>query len=287
MLKKILGAGSGVGVNDTHTEVPPVILVHNTEPFDDRDTAISALKQKILHPGEVAVVYYVDAGADDGVSSIIATGPLYQGGQNEIFSSASQIDDLAEYLKAQIDAQNAHFEEFAEQLKVEIAREVSEFKEQLIIENRAMINSAIAEINEKVDTSLAEIKSEIEEEIDDKIAIVDASIAFNSSVLASAIIELQTESRQSDASLRELIDDSYSELVSMVKDGDAAVDASLRNYIDPIVSGINEEVSTRDAAIRTDMHNADAVLADEIEDVSRNLFIEKQQRILQFRLALG
>ena len=150
-----------------------------------------------------------------------------------------------------------------------------------------MINSAIAEINENVDTSLAEIKSEIEEEIDDKIAIVDASIAFNSSVLASAIIELQTESRQSDASLRELIDDSYSELVSMVKDGDAAVDASLRNYIDPIVSGINEEVSTRDAAIRTDMHNADAVLADEIEDVSRNLFIEKQQRILQFRLALG
>ena len=44
MLKKILGAGSGIGVNDTHTEVPPVILVHNTEPFDDRDTAISALK---------------------------------------------------------------------------------------------------------------------------------------------------------------------------------------------------------------------------------------------------
>lgn len=50
------------------------------------------------------MVYYVDAGADDGISSLIATGPLYQGGQNEIFSSAAQIDALAAYLKAQIDA---------------------------------------------------------------------------------------------------------------------------------------------------------------------------------------
>ena len=83
-----------------------------------------------------------------------------------------------------------HLEKEIEQLKIEIVREVSELKEQLIIENRAMINAAIAEINEKVDASLAEIKSEIEEDIDDKIALVDASIAFNSSVLAGAIIEL-------------------------------------------------------------------------------------------------
>jgi hypothetical protein len=44
MLKKILGSGSGVGVNDTHMEVPPVILVHNTEPFEDKASAVSALK---------------------------------------------------------------------------------------------------------------------------------------------------------------------------------------------------------------------------------------------------
>ena len=224
------------------------------------------------------MVYYVDAGADDGISSLIATGPLYQGGQNEIYSSASQIDDLAVYLKAQIDAQDARMEQFAENLKIEIENEVEELKNQLIIENRAMISAAIAEIKEAVDASVDAIKGQIDEEIDAKIAVVDASIAFNSSVLASAIFELQEESRLGDASLRALMIDSYRELVELVNEGDAAVDSSLKNYVDPIFADIKEDVSSRDAAIRAEMNDSDAVLATAISDVSGRLASEIRTR---------
>ena len=98
MTEKILGTGlSGVGVNHIHTELPPVIHVHNKTPFDDYDAAVAALKTKILHPGEIVVVYYNDPTADDGISTLIATGPIQSGGYNEIFKNANEIDKLVEY----------------------------------------------------------------------------------------------------------------------------------------------------------------------------------------------
>ena len=105
MTNKILGT-SGTGVNHVHTETDPTILVHNTVPFENQEAAMAALKQKILHPGEIIVVYYNDPGADDGIASMIATGPLQSGGYNEVYKSAAEIDQLVVYLRGLIDAQD-------------------------------------------------------------------------------------------------------------------------------------------------------------------------------------
>lgn len=79
-------------INHVHREIPPVIHIHNKTPFDSYEAAINELKMKILHPGEIAIAYYYNPTADDGISSVIATGPLQQGGYNEIFKNASDID---------------------------------------------------------------------------------------------------------------------------------------------------------------------------------------------------
>ena len=101
MTDKKYGAGS---VNHIHTELPPVIHVHNKIPFADYETAVAELENKILHPGELVVVYYKDATADDGISTLIGAGPIQEGGYNEIFKNAKQIDDLVDYLSNLINA---------------------------------------------------------------------------------------------------------------------------------------------------------------------------------------
>lgn len=87
-IKKVYGNGDGVGVNDMHSELPPIILVHNKTPFPDYETAVAALKEKSINPGEIVIAYYLDPAAEDGLSTLIAVGPLTAGGNNDIFKNA-------------------------------------------------------------------------------------------------------------------------------------------------------------------------------------------------------
>jgi len=102
MTEKVYGNGYGTGVNDIHSEIPPIIHVHNKTPFDDYDTAVMMLKQKTINPGEIIIAYYKDPEAEDGISSLIATGPLVEGGDNDLFKSADEIDRLVTYFEGLI-----------------------------------------------------------------------------------------------------------------------------------------------------------------------------------------
>ena len=92
MVTKVYGNGDGTGVNDTHVEIPPIILVHNKTPFEDYSAAVSAVEQKTINPGEIIIAYYKNPATADGLSAIIAVGPLTQGGKNDIFKNANKID---------------------------------------------------------------------------------------------------------------------------------------------------------------------------------------------------
>jgi hypothetical protein len=162
MSKKIFGT-SGIGVND-HTELPPIIHVHNTEPFETYQDAVTALRQKILHPGEIVIVYYTDPTAEDGISSLIATGPLYQGGINEIFKSADQIDELVVYMRNQLAAQDEQFNELSDQIKADVDADIRQQIDALLIENRSMIAAATAELSNKIDASTAESETRLRNE---------------------------------------------------------------------------------------------------------------------------
>lgn len=167
MTEKILGTGmSGVGVNHIHNELPPIIHVHNKTPFDDYDAAVTALKTKILHPGEIVVVYYKDPTADDGISTLIATGPIQSGGYNEIFKNANEIDKLVDYLKGLINAQEQSLEELAHQLEVQILAEVEEIRREIIVENTSIIDTAVEELNERFDASFVELDTNVNQRLD-------------------------------------------------------------------------------------------------------------------------
>ena len=109
---------------------PPIIHVHNDTPFEDYNAALTALKGTILHPGEIIVAYYYDVAADDNVSAIIATGPIQQGGSNEIFKNAQQIEDLAEYLKNIINAQDTGIKDLTDNLREQILADTSALNQQ-------------------------------------------------------------------------------------------------------------------------------------------------------------
>ena len=153
-------------VNHIHREIPPVIHVHNKTPFSDYDTAVTELKKKILHPGEIVVVYYYDATADDGISTVIATGPLQQGGYNEIFKNANQIDDLVNYLKDLIKAQNENVTELAESLRQQIISEVEEIKKNTINEVEDRLNSSLGAFELNVTATLGTFEENIGKSLD-------------------------------------------------------------------------------------------------------------------------
>ena len=156
-------------VNHIHREIPPVIHVHNKTPFSDYDTAVTELKKNILHPGEIVVVYYHDATADDGISTVIATGPLQQGGYNEIFKNANQIDDLVIYLKDLIKAQNGNVTDLAESLRQQIISEVEEIKKNTINEVEDRLNSSLGAFESNVTATLGTFEENIGKSLDSSI----------------------------------------------------------------------------------------------------------------------
>lgn len=122
---------------------PPIIHVHNDTPFEDYNAALTALKGTILHPGEIIVAYYYDVAADDNVSAIIATGPIQQGGSNEIFKNAQQIEDLAEYLKNLINVQDTDIKDLADNLREQILADTSALNQQYSTEIHEYVENSI------------------------------------------------------------------------------------------------------------------------------------------------
>ena len=244
MTKRIFGT-SGTGVNE-HTEIPPVIHVHNTEPFADYDAAKAALQQKILHPGEIAVVYYTDPGVEDGISSVVATGPLYQGGHNQVFKNADEIDSLAAYLKSQMSAQDEYIEQLADQLKAAVNASVNEQIQQMMVDNRVIINNAVSTINEHVDASLDQIETRLRNEFIPLIDALDERETNDVEALSSGISAVMTESKTADASIRKAIDASYAELVEMIGYQGSASDASIINYVDAQIGALRNRTIQAD-----------------------------------------
>lgn len=258
MTKRIFGT-SGTGVNE-HTEIPPVIHVHNTEPFADYDAARNALQQKILHPGEIAVVYYTDPGVEDGISSVVATGPLYQGGHNQVFKNADEIDALAEYLKDQMSSQDEYIEQLTEQLKAAVNASVNEQIQQLMVDNRVMINNAVSEINEHVDASLDQIENRLRNEFIPMIDALDERETNDVEALSSGISAVMSESQASDASIRKAIDASYAELVEMIGYQGSASDASIINYVDAQIGALRNRTIQADQMLHNEIVAGDSSL---------------------------
>ena len=258
MTKRIFGT-SGTGVNE-HTEIPPVIHVHNTEPFADYDAAKAALQQKILHPGEIAVVYYTDPGVEDGISSVVATGPLYQGGHNQVFKNADEIDSLAAYLKSQMSAQDEYIEQLADQLKAAVNASVNEQIQQMMVDNRVIINNAVSTINEHVDASLDQIETRLRNEFIPLIDALDERETNDVEALSSGISAVMTESKTADASIRKAIDASYAELVEMIGYQGSASDASIINYVDAQIGALRNRTIQADQMLHNEIVAGDSSL---------------------------
>lgn len=258
MTKRIFGT-SGTGVNE-HTEIPPVIHVHNTEPFADYDAARNALQQKILHPGEIAVVYYTDPGVEDGISSVVATGPLYQGGHNQVFKNADEIDALADYLKSQMASQDEYIEQLTEQLKAAVNASVNEQIQQLMVDNRVMINNAVSEINEHVDASLDQIENRLRNEFIPMIDALDERETNDVEALSSGISAVMSESQAADTSIRKAIDASYAELVEMIGYQGSASDASIINYVDAQIGALRNRTIQADQMLHNEIVAGDSSL---------------------------
>lgn len=162
-------------INHEHREVPPVIHIHNKTPFANYETALDELKKKILHPGEIAVAYYYNPTADDGISTLIATGPIQQGGYNEIFKNAADIDQLVKELDLKIDTQDQHVSDMTEEVKNEIIQRAADMNAETKEEIVNIINSSLAEITENLNTYVSEFTSNVNTSISEFTESVNAS----------------------------------------------------------------------------------------------------------------
>ena len=221
-------------VNHIHREIPPVIHVHNKTPFSDYDTAVTELKKKILHPGEIVVVYYHDVTADDGISTVIATGPLQQGGYNEIFKNANQIDDLVNYLKDLIKAQNENITDLAESLRQQIISEVEEIKKNTINEVEDRLNSSLGAFESNVTATLGTFEENIGKSLDSSIKdlkkMVDDSVNAVNSSLSVFSQKVETQLDSLNTSINEALD-SLSADISTAVAAQELYDSSLKDYV--------------------------------------------------------
>lgn len=259
MTNKILGT-SGTGVNHVHTETDPTILVHNTVPFENQEAAMAALKQKILHPGEIIVVYYNDPGADDGIASMIATGPLQSGGYNEVYKSAAEIDQLVVYLRGLIDAQDQTAQQWAEQLKVEIMNLVEQARIQLVEDNTALINEAVENLNNKFDSSFGELTIQIDSRLNASLGQFQQDLSTGLSTLSAKVDSIDTDYKTYvDASVQRLRNESNTEDENIRRDVSSAI-SGLRNEYKNYTDDKFGDVSAALSSIRTDLtHQIDVV----------------------------
>lgn len=191
MTNKVFGNGDGVGVNDTHVELPPIILVHNKTPFADYATAVSAVESKSINPGEIVIAYYTNPATADGLSALIAVGPLTSGAKNDIFKNAEEIDALAEYLQTLVNGQQTSFDELCNTLREEVAAEIERTKAELIAENTSVIDAAMEYISVKFDASFGQFVEMVNNRFDASLAEMTDFVNGNVSTLEDDFSQLR------------------------------------------------------------------------------------------------
>ena len=68
MIKNVLGSSTTVSNASVNCNDIPVIHVHNRVPFANYEAAVEEIEQKVLHPGECAIVYYYDSAKPHGIA---------------------------------------------------------------------------------------------------------------------------------------------------------------------------------------------------------------------------
>ena len=269
---------SGVGVNHVHTELPPVIHVHNKTPFDDYDAAVAALKTKILHPGEIVVVYYKDPTADDGISTLIATGPIQSGGYNEIFKNANEIDKLADYLKGLINAQDESVEEMARRLEEQILAEVETLRREIITENTSIITDAVYALNERFDASFVEMNTNVNRRLDSSLGEFQRTLDHTTDVLVTSMSDLKTYVDSSIGRLNNRLDASITEIQNGMERAFDIEDASMKLYVDQKVSAEQTRAENAESGLAQTITNVSTALDNKISIVAGNLADEIRAR---------
>ena len=269
---------SGVGVNHVHTELPPVIHVHNKIPFDDYDAAVAALKTKILHPGEIVVVYYKDPKTNDGISTLIATGPIQSGGYNEVFKNANEIDKLVDYLKGLINAQEQSIEELARNLETQILADVEVLRQEIITENTSLITEAVYALNERFDASFVEMNTNVNERLDSSLGEFQRTLEHTTDVLVTSVSNLKT---YVDGSLGRLSDHLNASIIEIQRGMERAFDiedASMKLYVDQKVSIEQTRATNAESALSQSIANVSTSLNNKIAEVADDLADEIRER---------
>lgn len=247
-------------INHEHREVPPVIHIHNKTPFANYDTAIDELKKKILHPGEIAIAYYYNPTADDGISTLIATGPIQQGGYNEIFKNAADIDKLVEDFNLKIDSQEQHVIDVTDEALAEVLRRAAEMNASTKDEISNIVNTSISEFTETFNTTISNVENSINSSFNSLVENITSSIQTLSDNVNTSIAELSESTDTRFQSIENHIDSSISSIASSTNEKIE----SLSNRIDEL----SEHIDASYIYINDNVTNAVENLDEKIESLS-------------------
>lgn len=261
-------------INHEHREVPPVIHIHNKTPFANYDTAIDELKKKILHPGEIAIAYYYNPTADDGISTLIATGPIQQGGYNEIFKNAADIDKLVEDFNLKIDSQEQHVIDVTDEALAEVLRRAAEMNASTKDEISTIVNSSISEFTETFNTTISNVENSINSSFNSLVENITSSIQTLSDNVNTSIAELSESTDTRFQSIESHIDSSISSLASStdekIENLSSRVD-ELATRIDASYVEIDERIQQLESQIDTSIQDFTENLAERIETLSSSV----------------
>ena len=222
MIKKVL-VPSTPQVATTEGVDMPLIHVHNRVPFANYESAVAEIEQKVLNPGEIAIVYYYDSSKTHGVAAMVVTGPITVGGDNEIFRNANDIDALVKRVEEMISAQNSSFEQLSEELlqkQKEILNSIlEEFREDFI----KILNAEIANVESLIELKVSTLDNELRTLIDDEDAILNNKISDGDRALDNRI---------------DIVEDSIQDVIREYK----AEDTSLLHYIKSQLTNVDNRI---------------------------------------------
>ena len=123
----------------------------------------------------------------------------------------------------------------------------------MVVDNRVIINEAVADINERVDASMDQIENRLRNEFMPLIDALDERETNDVEALSSGISAVMSESQAADASIRKAIDASYAELIEKIGYQGSASDASIINYVDAQIGELRNRAIQGDQRLHNDI----------------------------------
>jgi hypothetical protein len=231
---------TGCNLNHIHNESNGLIAVHNKVVFENWNEAEIAIKSKILHPGEIMVCYYRDPEADDAIASVIVTGPIQQGGYNEVFKSAHQIDDLVDYFNRLIETQTSDMQQLGEDLREQIINEVTILNNTTIQELRTIMNSSLSEQNARFIVEMDDFKDDVNQRLDASITDVITRLNDSVSEINQTIQTVVSTQQQKNEELTQTIQSTKEEINEHI---DSSVE-SINQRIDELTSSTSQDADS-------------------------------------------